>query len=96
MNERRNINKEDKERLRELSKKIKKCIREKKRSRRQQKSCKHLKGSKESKNREHQICKEKNPHSDDQKDTKDEVTTSRKGIANVFGEFYKKVYDTKR
>ena len=24
---------------------------------------------------------------------KDEVITSRKGIANVFGEFWKKVYD---
>ena len=77
-----------------MNKQFKKCIREKKKDQEgNKKSCKHLKSSEESKNRELQICKGKNPHSEDQKNTKDEVITSRKGIANVFGEFYKKMFD---
>ena len=68
MNGRRSINKEDKERLREVSKKIKKCIREKKKDQEDKnKSCKHLKSSKESINREHQVCKEKNLHSEEKR-----------------------------
>ena len=51
MNERRSINKEDKERLREVNKKIEKCIRDKKKPRRQQKimqTFEELKGIKKS------------------------------------------------
>ena len=84
MNERRSINKEDKERLRGVSKKIKKCIRDQKNQEGNKKSCK--------KNREHQICKGKKLHSEE-KNTKDEVITSRRGISNVFRELSKKVYD---
>ena len=65
MNERRSMNKEDKERSRQVSKKIKKCIRDQKNHEGNKKSWKHLKSSKESKNRERQICKGKNPHSEE-------------------------------
>ena len=39
-----------------------------------------------------QICKKKSTHHQD-KNEKGEFITSRKGIANVFGEFHKKLYD---
>ena len=64
--ERKTIKKEDKERIREVSKKIKKCIRDTKRSERLGKSQEILKSSKGQKKCEHQISKEANSHSEDQ------------------------------
>ena len=66
---RRSTPKEEKQRMKELSKSIIKCMRDKKRVKRQQVIQKNIKNE------------------------SGEVITSRKGIANVFGEFYKKLYD---
>ena len=90
--ERKAIKKEDKERIREVSKKIKKCIRDKKRSERLGKSKKILKSSKGQKNANIKSAKRRIliPKI---KNMTGEVITSRKGIADVFGEFYGKLYD---
>ena len=91
--ERRSTPKEEKQRLKELSKCIKKCIRDKKRVNRQQliqriledfKGVSSIPGIKSAKKKV-LITKIKNERG--------EIITSRKGIANVFGEFYKKFYD---
>ena len=83
--ERRTTPKEERERLKEVSKQIKKCIRDKKRAKRQEdiqriledfKGIKNIPGIKSAK-RTVLITKIKNE--------KGEVITSRKGIANVFG-----------
>ena len=76
-----------------MSKSIKKCIRDKKRLKQQQEIQKILEdfigvsnvpGIKSAKKKV-LITKIKNESG--------EIITSRKGIANVFGEFYKKLYD---
>ena len=76
-----------------MSKSIKKCIRDKKRVKRQQviqriledfKGVSNIPGIKSAKKKV-LITKIKNERG--------EIITSRKGIANVFGEFYKKLYD---
>ena len=91
--ERRCTPKEEKQRLKEVSKCIKKCIRDKKRVKRQQaiqriledfKSVSNIPGIKSAKKKVF-ITKIKNERG--------EIITSRKVIANVFGEFYKKLYD---
>ena len=68
---RRSTPKEEKRRLKEVSKSIKKCIRDKKRVKSEMKKV--------------LITKIQNERG--------EIITSRKGIANVFGEFCKKLYD---
>ena len=91
--ERRNTVEGDKHHLKELSKKIKKCIRDRKRTKRQEKTQRILqefRGIKsisciKSGRNGTLIPKEKND--------KGETITSRKGIANVFGEFYSKLYN---
>ena len=93
--ERRNTPKEEKQRLKEVSKCIKKCIRDKKRMKIQQdiqriledfKGVKNIAGFKIAKRRV-LITKIENERG--------EIITPRKGIANVFGEFYKTTYDDK-
>ena len=91
--ERRCTPKEEKQRLKEVSKCIKKSIRDKKRVKRQQviqkiledfKGVSNIPGIKSAKKKV-LITKSKNERG--------EMNTSRKGIANVFGEFYKKLFD---
>ena len=88
--ETRNTPKEGKQRLRDVGKRTKTCIRDKKRMKRQQdiqriledfKGVKSIPGIKSAKRRV-LITKIENE--------KGEIITSRRGIANVFGEFYKK------
>ena len=82
-----------KERIREISKKIQKCIREKKRKKRQvkiQKILEDLKGTRnilsiKSVKRRIFISKVKNK--------KGETINTRQGIANVFAEFYESLYE---
>ena len=85
---RKSTPKEEKQRLKELSKCIKKCIRDKKRVNRQQliqriledfKGVNNIPGIKSAKKKV-LITKIKNERG--------AIITSRKGIANVFGEFY--------
>ena len=92
--ERRCTPKEEKQRLKEVSKCIKKCIRDKKKVKRQRviqriledfKGVSNIPGIKSAKKKV-LITKIKNERG--------EIITSRKGIANVFGEFYKKNYTT--
>ena len=81
--------------MKEVSKQIRQCIRDKKRAKRQediQRTLEDLKGIKKipgikSAKRRALITKLKNE--------KGEVITSRRGIANVFGEFYKNYTTTK-
>ena len=91
--ERRTIKKDERERIREVSKKIKKCIREKKedcKARKIQKILEELKGTKNISNvksakKRILIPKVKN--------MKGETITSRKGIAHVCAQFYAKLYE---
>ena len=86
VDERRNIAKGEKHELKELSKRIKKCTRERKRAKRQEKIqqiLEEFRGIKSGRERA-LIPKVKND--------KCETITSRKGIANIFGEFYSKLY----
>ena len=79
-----------------MSKKIKKCITDKKRTRRQEQIQRILEEFRCIKNIfEHQICKKKTliPKV---KSEKGETVTSRKGIANVFGKFHSKLYAEER
>ena len=93
--ERRSTPKEEKQRLKDLSKSLKKCIREKKRMKRQQdtqrileefKGVRNIPGIKAAKKRV-LITKINND--------KGECITSRKGIADALGEFYKRLYEDK-
>ena len=92
--ERRSMPKEEKQRLKDLSKSIKQCIREKKMKIQQDierileefKGIRNIPGIKTAKKRV-LITKIKNE--------KGECITSRKGIADVFGEFYKRLYEDK-
>ena len=91
--ERRNMPKEEKQRLKDLSKNPKKRAREKKRMKRQQdierileefKGVRNIPGIKSAKKRV-LITRRKNE--------KGECITSRKDIADAFGEFYKRLYE---
>ena len=90
---RRSTPKEEKQRMTELSKSIKKCIRREKSVKRQQVIQKNLEDFKgvsnipgiKSANKKVLITKIKNERG--------EIITSRKGIANISGEFSKKLYD---
>ena len=83
--ERRNTPKGEKHKLKDVSKCIKRCIREKKRMKRQmdiQRILEDFKGSRESN-------PQRREYSSQRKNEKGECITSRKAIADVFGEFYK-------
>ena len=82
---RRSTPKEEKQRLKEVSKSIKKCIRDKKRVKRQQVIQRILEDFKGVSN----IPGIKSAKKTKIKNERGEIITSRKGIANVFGEFYK-------
>ena len=91
--ERRNTPKGEKHKLKDVSKCRKRCIREKNRMTRQMdiqrilqdfERIRNIPGIKSAKKRA-LITKVRNE--------KGECITSRKGIADVFGEFYKKIYD---
>ena len=90
--ERKTTAKHEKERIREISKKIKKCIREKKenKTRKIQKILEELKGTRnitsiKSVKRRILIPRVKNK--------KGETINTRQGIANVFAEFYESLYE---
>ena len=88
--ERRSTPKEEKQRLKDLSKRIKKCIREKKRMKRQQdiqRILEKFKGVRNIKTAKKKVLIPKT------KNDKGECITSRKGIADVFREFYKRLYE---
>ena len=88
IHERRTIEKYEKEGIREVSKKIKTCIREKKRTARQEKKIKRSwKNISNVKSARKRILIPKN------KNVIGEAITTRKGIANVFAEFYAKLYE---
>ena len=81
---RRNTPKEEKQRVKELSKSIKKCIRDIQKILEYFKGVSNIPGIKSAKTKV-LIAKIWNERG--------EIITSRKGIANVFGEFCKKLYD---
>ena len=84
--------KEEQERIREVSKKIKKCIRDKKRTAREEKS-KYLGIFKGTKNISNVKSAKDRVLTPKIKNTEGETITTRKGIANVFAEFYAKLYE---
>ena len=90
---RRSTPKEEKQRVKELSKSIKKCIRDKKRVKKQQEIQKILEDFKGVSNIPGIKSAKKKVLITKIKNERGEIITSRKGIANVFGEFYKKLYD---
>ena len=90
--ERRSIAEGDKQRLKEVSKKIKKCIRDNKRSRRQEKIQRILEAFRGIKNISNIKSAKKETLIPKVNNEKGETVTSRKGIANVFGEFCSKLY----
>ena len=79
--------------MKELSKSIKKCIRDKKRVKRQQLIQKTLEDFKGVSNIPGIKSAKKKVLFTKIKSERREIITSRKEIANVFGEFYKKLYD---
>ena len=87
----RSTPKEEKQRLKELSKCIKKCIRDKKRVRRQQLSQRILEDFKGVSNIPGIKSAKKKVLITQIKNERGEIITSRKGIANVFGEVYQKI-----
>ena len=90
--ERRSTPKEEKQRLKEVSK-CKKMYQRQKRMKRQQDIQRILDEFKGVKNIPGIKSAEKKVLITKIKNEKGEIITSRKGIANVFGEFYKKIYD---
>ena len=90
--ERRSTPKEEKQRLKDLSKSIKKCIREKKRMKRQQDIQRILEEFKGVRNIPGINTAKKKVLITKIKNGKEECITS-KGIADVFGEFYKRLYE---
>ena len=93
--ERRSTPKEEKQRLKELSKSIKKYIREKKRMKRQQDIQRILEEFKGVRNIPGIKTAMKRVLIANIKNDKGECITSRKGIADAFGEFYKRLYEDK-
>ena len=90
--ERRKMPKEGRHRLKEL-KKIKKCIREKKRMKRQQDIERILEEFKGVRNIPRIKTAKKRVLITKIKNKRGECITSRKGIADTFGEFYKRLYE---
>ena len=91
--ERRSMPKEEKQRLKDLSKNRKKSIREKKRMKRQQDIERILEEFKGVRNIPRIKTAKKRVLITKIKNKKGECITSRKGIADTFGEFYKRLYE---
>ena len=91
--ERRSMPKEEKQRLKDLSKNLKKCIREKKRMKRQQDIERILEEFKGVRNIPRIKTAKKRVLITKIKNEKGECITSRKGIADTFGDFYKRLYE---
>ena len=90
--ERRNIVKGDKHQLKDLSKKIKKCIRDSKRTKRQEQILWILEEFRGIKSRSCIKSGRKRTLIPKVRNDTGKTITSRKGIATVFGEFYSKIY----
>ena len=93
--ERRSMPKEEKQRLKDLSKSLKKCIREKKRMKRQQDIERILEEFKGVRNIPVIKTAKKRVPITKINNEKGECITSRKGIADAFGEFCKILYEDK-
>ena len=92
--ERKTIVKHEKDRIREISKKIKKCIRDHKRMKRQEKIQKILEEVKGTRNiSQYQISEEGESSSPNIKNKEGETVKTRQGIANVFAKFYEDLYE---
>ena len=91
--ERRKIPKEERQRLKELSKEIKKCIREKRRMKRHHDIERILEEFKGVRNIPRIKSAKKRVFITKIKNKKGECITSRKGIADTFGEYYKRLYE---
>ena len=89
--ERRSMPKEEKQRLKDLSKKTKKCIREKKRMKRQQDIERILEEFRGVRNIPRIKTAKKRVLITKIKNEKGECITSQKGIADASGEFYKRL-----
>ena len=79
--------------MKELSKSIKKCIRDKKRVKRQSEIQKFSKTSKVSATSQESNLQKRMCSLQRSRMKEGEIITPRTGIANVFGEFYKKLHD---
>ena len=91
--ERRSTPKEKKQRIKDLSKRLKKCVRERKRMKRQQDIQRILEEFKGVRNIPGIKTAKKKVLITTIKNDKGECITSRKGIADVLGEFYKRLYE---
>ena len=91
--ERKAIAKHEKERIREVSKKIKNCIRENKRRTRQEKIQKILKKVKGTKNISSIKSVKKRILIPKVKSKEGETIKTRQGISNVFAKFYEDLYE---
>ena len=91
--ERRKMPKEERQRLKELSKEITKCIREKKRMKRHHDIERILEEFKGVRNIPRIKSAKKRVLITKIKNKKGECITSRKGIADTFGEYYKRLYE---
>ena len=91
IHERKTIAKHCKERIREISKEIKKCIRENKKTKRQEKS-KKLEKVKRTKNINSIKSVKKRILIPKVKNKEGEAVKTRQGIANVFAKFYEDLY----
>ena len=91
--ERKTIAKHEKERIREISKKIKKCIRDNKRMKRQEKFEKILEEVKGTRNIRIIISVKKRVLITKIKNKEGETIKTGQGIANVFAKFYEDLYE---
>ena len=90
--ERRSIPNSDQQQLKEVSKRIKKCARNKNRAKRKEMTQQILEQFRGIKNISQIKSAKKKTLIPKMRNAKGETVTSRKGIANVFGEFYGKLY----
>ena len=91
--ERKTTAKHEKDRIRELSKEIKKCIRDNKRTKRQEKIQKILEKVKGTKNISNIKTVKKRILIPKVKNKEGEAVKTRQGIANVFAKFYEDLYE---
>ena len=91
--ERRTIAREDKQQLKEVSKRMKKCIRKITRAKRKEAIQRILEKFSGINNISQIKSAKKKTLIPKTKNEKGETVTSRKGIANVFGEFHSKLHD---
>ena len=93
--ERRNTSEGEKQRLKDLSKQIRKCILDKKKEQKVKKQCKEYSKTSKEPGSYPAPNLQKEGYSSRREKWKWRSHSSRqkKGIANVFGEFYSKLYD---